>query len=227
MSVGVGTFAFEFAIVFFGGVVIGVVVGMLAAVAVLILARPSATPFVLLIAAFGSFYAAEHLMRVSGIMAVMLSALVVRSSLHEVEDTVAHGIGFTWEWLGQAFTSILFVIMGLVITVGMFQEMWLAMTIAIAAALVARVITVVTSSIICIPFGPRISRGWQILLIWGGLRGAIALALVLTLPVELPYWYTVQSMVFGVVLFSLLVQGTTNAALIRKYGVDGKSRLES
>ena len=42
-------------------------------------------------------------------------------------------------------------------------------------------------------------------------------ALVLALPIELDYWYTVQSMVFGVVLFSLLVQGTTNGMLIKRF----------
>ena len=45
-----------------------------------------------------------------------------------------------------------------------------------------------------------------------------AVALVLALPTELDYWYVAQSMVFGVVLFSLLVQGTTNSALIARFG---------
>ncbi|WP_372864729.1 cation:proton antiporter [Spongiibacter sp.] len=63
--------------------------------------------------------------------------------------------------------------------------------------------------------GRPISIGWQLLLIWGGLRGAIAIALVLSLPTSLPYWWTIQSMVFGVVVFSLLVQGTSNKYWVR------------
>jgi len=46
----------------------------------------------------------------------------------------------------------------------------------------------------------------QNLMVWGGIRGAVAIALALSLSVELPYWYTIQSMVYGVALFSLVFQ---------------------
>jgi CPA1 family monovalent cation:H+ antiporter len=91
------------------------------------------------------------------------------------------------------------------------------MLIAIFASLVARGLAVGSCALITKPLANNIPARWQILLAWGGLRGAIAIALALSLPVELPYWWTIQSMVFGVVLFSLLVQGTTNSYLIRKF----------
>ncbi len=207
-----------FAMVFFGGVLVGLLCGLVSAAIALLLANSAATVLVLVFTAFGSFYIAEHLFHVSGIMAVMVSALVVRWRLSEVEDTVAQGVGITWDWLGLLFNSILFVIMGLVITVDMFREQWLAMLIAIGAALLARASAVGVCGLLTTPLRHNISLGWQLLLFWGGLRGAIAVALVLSLPLELPYWYTIQSMVFGVVLFSLLVQGTTNKVLIQKFG---------
>ena len=207
-----------FAATFFGGLVVGIVCGLLSASIILMLANSSATLLVLVFTAFASFYVAEHLFHVSGIMAVVATALIVRWSLSEVEDTLAHGAGITWEWLGLFLNTILFVIMGLVITVGMFREQWLAMLIAIAAALIARASAVAVCGLLTSPLKHNVGIGWQILLFWGGLRGAIALALVLSLPVELPYWYTIQSMVFGVVLFSLLVQGTTSKALIMRFG---------
>lgn len=49
------------------------------------------------------------------------------------------------------------------------------------------------------------------------LGGAIAIALVLSLPTSLPYWWIIQSAVFGVVVFSMVVQGTANKALIKKF----------
>jgi CPA1 family monovalent cation:H+ antiporter len=43
-------------------------------------------------------------------------------------------------------------------------------------------------------------------MLWGGIRGAVAIALALSLSVEIPPWYTIQSMVYGVALFSLAFQ---------------------
>ena len=67
--------------------------------------------------------------------------------------------------------------------------------------------------------------GWQLILSWGGVRGVIAIVLALSLPVSLPYWWTIQSMVFGVVFFSLVVQGLTIGSLIKKYGQDDITRI--
>jgi len=43
-------------------------------------------------------------------------------------------------------------------------------------------------------------------MMWGGIRGAVAIALALSLSIDIPYWYTIQSMVYGVAIFSLVVQ---------------------
>ena len=212
-----GNYLGLFALVFFGGIVVGVLVGLVSAIVILFIGQSPISNFVLVCAAFGSFYVAEHLLHMSGIMAVMASAMVLRLLLGEVEHIVADGSSPLWEWMGLAFNSLLFVIMGLVVTIDMFKQQWLAMLIAIVAALIGRAVTIFSAGYATRSFVYNIPRGWQLLLFWGGLKGAIAIALVLSLPVELPYWWTIQSMVFGVVLFSLLVQGTTNGLLIRKY----------
>ena len=95
--------------------------------------------------------------------------------------------------------------MELVINLAMFRDQWLAMLVAIGAAIVARVVVVGASCLLARPISTPISLAWQGLLVWGGLRSAIAIALVLSLSTSLPYWWTILSMVFGVVLFSLLV----------------------
>ena len=207
-----------FAIVFFGGIVVGLVVGLLAALVSVFIANPVVSKFILIFTAFASFYCAEHIFHVSGILAVTLAALTTRFTLDKADSILTEGVAETWEWFGLFFNSLLFVIMGLVVTFNMFKERWLAILIVIAASLIARTIAVTFCSLVTKPLPNNISIGWQILLVWGGLRGAIAIALVLSLPTSLPYWWTIQSMVFGVVFFSLFVQGTTNSVLVKKYG---------
>lgn len=208
-----------FTTVFLGGLVLGALLGLTAAIVILLLGKVAATSVILVFTAFGGFYLAEEIFHVSGIMAIVASALVSRITLREQETTFLSGITDTWDWLGLLFNSLLFVLMGLVITWDMFQEQWLAMLIAIGAALTARAIAVGICGLFTRPMLRPISGIWQILLIWGGLRGAIAIALVLSLPLTLPYWWTIQSMVFGVVIFSLLVQSTTFKSLTRHFKI--------
>lgn len=201
---------------FFGGILLGSLAGLIAAIVVLIQGSSAVSKIILLFVAFGSFYVAEHLLHVSGIMAVMGAAIVSRMCLREHEHRVLEGTEATWDWLGLLFNSIIFSLMGLVITPSMFSDQWLAIIIAITAALIARAVTVYLSTLITKPLTWNIKPQWNLLLILGGLRGAIAIALVLALPVTLEYWWTIQSMVFGVVLFNLFVQGMTITPLIKK-----------
>ncbi len=207
----------NFASIFLGGLILGSVLGLISAILVLLLGKPNATHFILVLTAFSSFYIAEELFHFSGIMSVMMSALITRIALKEQSATFLEHVNITWDWAGLVFNSLLFSIMGLVIVIDMFKEQWLSMLIAIIAALIARAISVSICGLLSKPFLYPIPFTWQILLFWGGLRGTIAIALVLALPTELPYWWIVQSMVFGVVIFNVLIQGSTNQFLIKKY----------
>jgi len=65
--------------------------------------------------------------------------------------------------------------------------------------------------------GP-VPLGWLHVLFWAGLRGAVSVALALSLPPDLPNRELLQGITFGIVLFSLLVQGTTVNAVVRRSG---------
>ncbi len=205
-----------FAAVFFGGIAVGAVLGVLVAFGVLFIGQAPASVLILVFSAFGSFYLAEYTFHVSGIMAVMTLAILARVCLREHENTFLAGVGPTWEWLGLLLNTLIFALMGLVMTFDMFRERWLAMLIAIVAALAARFAAVYACAGLTHMTRHPLPLSWSLILSWGGLRGAIAIALVLALPVELPYWWTVQSMVFGVVLFTLLAQGPISAYFIKR-----------
>ncbi|MFD1216157.1 cation:proton antiporter [Microbulbifer celer] len=207
-------YALYFAVIFLGGLAVGGICGLVTAIVILFLGAAGAALMVLVLAAFGSFYLAEHVVGVSGIIAVMICAMVARACLREQRETYLTHAEPTLEWLSLLFTALIFVIMGLVINWEMISDQWLAMLIGIVAAIGARGLAVFLVSPLARFVGPPVPKNWRLILSWGGLRGVIAVALVLSLPTELPYWWTIQSMVFGVVLFSLLVQGMTSTRLV-------------
>lgn len=215
-AVEIGT---DFARSFIGGGLVGAGMGLAAALLARLLGSMATTNCVLLVTAFGSFWVGEHLFAVSGIVTVMLAATTARLMLHNHERQLMPGGSVTWEWLSTLFNSVLFALMGLVITFDMFTQQWLAMLIAVPIGLIARAAAVYLSCSLSALFGKPVSWAWQHLLVWGGLRGGIAIALVLAIPTSLPYWWTVQSMVFAMVLFSLFFAGPTVGTLLHRLGI--------
>ncbi len=198
---------------FIGGGLLGIAGGLLTTLLIVVLRGGSNASVVLLFSALSCFFIAEHLMNVSGIMAVTFAALLSRHMLRHRQQELLSSALTSIDWLGVLLNAILFMLMGLVVTYDMFAERWLAMLIAIAAGLVARFASVSISAQLARLAGHRIDWRWQLVLSWGGARGAVAIALVLALPASLPYWWTIQSMVFALVLFGLLAQGPTTCRL--------------
>jgi CPA1 family monovalent cation:H+ antiporter len=120
--------------------------------------------------------------------------------------------------------ALVFLLMGVTVSLNMFQERWLAMLIGIVAILAARAVGVFGTAPLInrLPWVEKIPMGFQQALFIGSLRGAVVLALGLSLPVELPYWWTIQSIAFGVVIFSLFVQAPLVDPLLRRSHLVGK-----
>ena len=129
-----------------------------------------------------------------------------------------------WEFNAYVANALVFLLMGVTITLDMFTHRWLAMLIGIAGIIVARAIGIFTFVPLLSRFTPieAIPRPYQLVMFWGGLRGAVTLALALSLPTSLDYWWTIQSIAFGVVLFTLFVQAPTTAPLLRHYNLTKK-----
>jgi CPA1 family monovalent cation:H+ antiporter len=64
---------------------------------------------------------------------------------------------------------------------------------------------------------------WLHVMFWAGLRGAVAVAMALSLPADFPQRDLLREITFGVVLFTLLVQGTTTELVIRWTGAGADS----
>ncbi len=220
--VSAGASVLRFGYVFVGGIVAGGVIGALALPAFRIARGHSTHTILTLVVAYGAFIVAEHWLLVSGVMAVLSAGLIAARSSLKVNTKDDHQrVAETWETLGHIANALIFLLLGITITLAMFQERWLAMLIGVGAVFVARTLSifgvVLLSNLLA---KNKVPVAYQTVMVWGGLRGAVTLALALSLPTELPYWWTIQSVAFGVVLFTLFLQAPTTPWLLRKFNLN-------
>jgi CPA1 family monovalent cation:H+ antiporter len=175
------------------------------------------------IAAYGSFLIAEHF-HCSGILATVTAGLLL-ANLAELTGRdqpvlTARGQEFVpalWEFIAFIANSLVFLLIGLTVA-GIPFDLFGAwpLAVVIILALLARALTVYPLCFLfswsrwAIPFRA------QHILWWGGLRGALGLALALSLPPSLPFRNEIMVATFGVVTFSVVVQGLTVSAVLRK-----------
>ncbi|MCW8964620.1 MAG: sodium:proton antiporter [Gammaproteobacteria bacterium] len=209
----------EFLRIFFGGAITGGLVGMLGYVLIPRIASAVTGAVVSLISAYMAFIIAEAGFHVSGVMAVLVAGLMLGHTSRNRQDEGRHGfMEQLWEYKSYMANAMLFLISGVTIQIAMFTDQWLAIVIGIAAALIARAVGIfaVIPGLNLLPGVESVGMGYRIVMYWGGIRGAITLALALSLPVELPYWWTIQSIAYGVVIFTLFVQAPTMPLLMKK-----------
>ena len=213
----------EFLKVFVGGAVCGLVIGFAAGFLNRINTNVVMTGLLTIAVAYGSYLVAEGLLHVSGVTSTLVAAIAMSSIVNNdstEEEKVRND--HLWDVTGNIANAIVFILMGVTITVSMFEERWLAMLIAIAAVVVARAVSTYGSLTLLGKIQKEpVDMRYPTVMVWGGLRGAIALALALSLPVTLDYWWTIQSIAFGVVLFTLFVQAPTVRLLVKKLGIHG------
>ncbi|MCJ7734761.1 MAG: Na+/H+ antiporter [Anaerolineales bacterium] len=205
-----------FIVVSGGGLIIGFLLGLLISLAISWIDNPLIETTLTTVLAFGSYVLAEQF-HVSGVLAVVAAGIVSGNLGPERMAPTTHILVYNfWEIGAFLANSFVFLLIGLQIDLNILITDWNAILWAIAAVLVARAASIYGLSWI----GPGIPRKYKHVLYWGGLRGAISLALALSLPAILGEQGTIiRSMAFGVVLFTLLVQGLTMKPFITRMGL--------
>jgi len=172
------------------------------------------------IAAYGSFLLAEHV-QASGVLAALTAGLMVgnlgwRRSISE--SGRGHVIAF-WEYVAFLANSFVFILIGMQeARTGNRLLTWAAFA-AVGFVLLGRVAAVYPVCALFARSKLALAYGGQHVLFWGGLRGALALALVLALPASVPERDEIVVVAFAVVAFSIFVQGTTMPWLVRRLGL--------
>jgi monovalent cation:H+ antiporter, CPA1 family len=213
----VGPAALEFVQLVAGGCVLGAAIGFLLS---LITIRIDDTPVeitITAIAAYGGYLAAEFL-HVSGILTVVFAGLVMgnfgRPRAMSPRTQVA--VDAFWDYVAFFLNSIVFLMIGLNVPWNNIVAHWPVVLAAAAIVIVSRVVTIYPLLALLRPITPRIPLRWQHMLVWSGMRGAIALALLLSLEASHPAEFdAIRGLVYGVVLIQIVVQGVTIGPVAR------------
>ncbi len=214
---------FDFILVAGGGLVVGFILGVLISRVIGFIDDPLIETTLTTVLAFGSYIVAEQF-HVSGVLAVVAAGLVSGNLGPKAMSATTRILVFNfWEIAAYFANSVVFLLIGLQINLRVLVTDWQVIIWAIAAVLVARAVGVY--GLLGVKSG--VSLRYKNVLYWGGLRGAISLALALSLPASLGSARDdIQTMAFGVVLFTLLVQGLTMKPLINKMNLVQRSEAQ-
>jgi monovalent cation:H+ antiporter, CPA1 family len=217
--------AFDFVVLTAGGIASGIVIGVFAVWLLRRTRAPGLEIAITVMAAFGA-YAAGEAIHASGIVAVILTGLtcsVARSGAQE-NAVATIGVDRFWEAAALVANSVLFVLVGLAIGVGSLEIAGAASLWGIGAVLVSRAVSVFGIMRVSARAGSPVPASWNYIVALGGLRGALAMALVLGLPENFHDRSVLVSMVYAVVLFTLVVQGLSLRPVMRSLGLSGGDR---
>ena len=175
--------------------------------------------------AYGSYLLAEAL-GTSGALACVTAGLVhgTYGRAFGMSEENRRLLDDMWEYLGFLANALIFLLLGLSVDVPHLLDNLEPVGLAVVAVLLARVVVVWLSSRLN---GRRhaLDQPEQVVAVWGGLRGALTVALALGVPAQVAERDVLIAMAYGVVLFTLVVQGMTLAPLIRWLGL-GRARSE-
>ncbi len=214
----------------------GIVAGVLAGWAFLLLAGRTDDHLVEFtlstLSAYGAFFLAEHF-HCSGVLAALGAGLVVGNRAPRVDSGAASAAGASaedgtardgsleifWEYVAFLANSLIFLLIGAQLAQQHFAALWAPILAAIALVSLGRALAIYPLCALFAGSRLKVSRAQQHVLFWGGLRGALALALALALPADMPDRETLITITYSVVVFSVFVQGLTITPLLRRLGL--------
>ncbi len=228
--------AIDFLVAFIGGIAVGAGFGYLMRL-VMNLAKENSLLLstITTITAYGAFLIAEEVFHVSPVMAVVSAGLVVGwYKSNRLEAEIREYVGEFWEYAAFLANSLIFLLVGITASSFRFfeqlsqtQSLLTALGITIVTVLIARAIVVFTLIPLVNLFREaKISLSYQLVSYWGGLRGAVCLALALSIEPEFPNRDLIVILTLGIALFTLLIPGTTVGKLIQSLQLNRPSVLD-
>ena len=201
-----------------GGILVGLVTGYVAYRAMRSVDEYALEVLISLAVVMGgySFCSSFHL---AGPVAMAVAGLLIGNQgvTYAMSDVTRDYVLKFWELIDEMLNSVLFLLIGLeIIVIAISPQLAILGVLAIPLVLIGRALAVGGPMILLRPLG-LVGEGGYRILVWGGLRGGISIALALSLPAGQTR-DTLLAATFFVVLFSVLVQGSTIGKIVKKLG---------
>ncbi len=224
-SVSIGETAGAIVVAVASSILIGLAAGWLASRLIKLVDDRAIELTISLAAAYGTYLLTDGLGQ-SGIIATVVAGVVIGTYGRAVglSPRALEALDIVWDFIAFLLTAFVFLLVGLAIS---FNDL-----LAAAPSIVAGLIAILVGRAVVV-YGllggaARLVRGrgrfsavpigWLHVLFWAGLRGAVAVAMALSLPEDFPQRSLLQEITFGIVLFTLFVQGTTAERVVARVG---------
>jgi CPA1 family monovalent cation:H+ antiporter len=210
----------------------GLAIGLAVSGAILLVVGRTDDPLVEItlttIAAYAAFLLAEHF-HASGIISALAAGLLIGSFGNRFLSAEGRNrVRWAWEYFAFLANSFVFILIGMNLADQPLKALGLAgAAIATLLVLAGRALSIYPLAALFSPSRWALPASYQHTLFWGGLRGALALALALAVPDSVPERGAIILTAFVVVAFSILVQGLTMPWLIRRMGLGGTQDREA
>ncbi|MBB5216207.1 cation:proton antiporter [Parapusillimonas granuli] len=222
-----GKLFYSFTFSFLGGGVAGFLMGRLASgLFIWLRGWPTAEITLTVALAYLTFYVSEHYFGVSGVVATVIAGLVVGSTGRtRMSPATFEQLAGAWSQFGFWANSLIFVFAAMLIPRMMADITWtqvMLIALLFAVTLLARGLMVfgVLPLLGLTRFGTKVSRAYRVVMWWGGLRGAVSLALALAVTEQHNVPYEARQFIAvattGFVLVTLFCNGISLRWLIRR-----------
>jgi len=215
----------EFITVAFGGVLVGAILGLTFSKITAMIDDHLIEITLTTIVTYLTYMTAEYF-KVSGVIAVISAGLMVGNYGTKIgmSPTTRVSVKDFWDYIAFVINSIVFFIIGLEVSIAHIFQNFHFIVIAIASVLLGRTVSILVLTPFINMIDKKICLKWQSIFIWGGVRGALAMALALAIPKDYQYRDIILIMTFGVVGFSLIVQGLSISKLLSILHIGGKDK---
>lgn len=209
------------------GVLIGCLIGFGISYLTQRIDVPSVEQSLTLVSAYGTYLLTEELGG-SGVIGVVVVGIVLGNfgSRIGMNPRTRQLVTEFWDFFAFFVNSIVFLLIGDQVKFSSLTDNFKVIGIAILAVVLTRFISIFGLGYLSNSLA-KTNIGWreQTVLWWSGLRGSVSVALALSLPIIVPARQEIIETVFGVVLFTLLVQGLSIQWLLNKLGLIGDQPL--